>query len=290
MVNSSRVYTALGASLAISGACTFALAHLIQAHRSASKVADLPYVTLARDLKAGELIKADALEIYKWPGDHPLSGAFLKPADVLGRAVLYPLAKGEPILDRDLAAPGAGAGLAAKIPEGMRAIALRSDEIVGVAGFLTPGSHVDVLVTYHGTSSPDPVTTTVLEDSEVVAVGQRAQPDPEGKPNTVTVVTLLLSPDEAERAVMASTQGTVHFVLRNGSDRGHSAAQPLLLSMLAGGAAPPSPEIKSPSAPAQVARLVPPTRPAATRAAEGGIETVLGGDGGAAKAEGPGQP
>ena len=276
MVNSSRLFAALAASLAISGACTFALAHMIEAHRTPPHLPDLQYVTSARDLKAGELLKADAFQVASWPGDRPLSGAMLKPADVLGRVVLFPLAKGEPILDRDLAAAGAGSGLAAKIPEGMRAIALRSDEVVGVAGFLNPGSHVDVLVTYHSSASPDPITTTALEDAEVVAVGQRAQPDPEGKPNTVTVVTLLLSPEEAERAVMASTQGSVHFVLRNGSDRGHSEARPLLLSMLAGGGLPaPSPAAPRPAEVAQLTSL-PVHKPAApARDGDFGVQTIL---------------
>ena len=82
-----------------------------------------------------------------------------------------------------------------------------------------PGTHVDVLVTLHLSTQPDPVTSTVLQDAEVLATGQKTEPDPEGKPTTATVVTLLVKPEDAERVVLASTQGTVHFVLRNGVDR-----------------------------------------------------------------------
>jgi pilus assembly protein CpaB len=157
---------------------------------------------------------------------------------VLGREVLFPLDKGQPILDKYLSAPGSGMGLAGKIPDGMRAIALRSDEVVGVAGFLLPGSRLDVLVTYRTEGSPEPRTSTVLQNAEVLATGHQVQPDPEGKPATVTVVTLLLTPGEAERAVLASTQGSIHFVLRNGSDTQRTQTSPVVLSQLSGNPAP----------------------------------------------------
>ena len=121
-----------------------------------------------------------------------------------------------------------------KIPDGMRALALRTDEIVGVAGFLLPGTHVDVLVTLHPANSPDPVTATVLQDAQILATGQKTEPDPEGKPTTATVVTILVNPQDAERVVLASTQGSIHFVLRNGSDREQVKGPPVLLSQLSG--------------------------------------------------------
>jgi pilus assembly protein CpaB len=133
--------------------------------------------------------------------------------------VLYPLAQGEPILDRDLAAAGSGAGLSAKIPEGMRAISLKSDEVVGVAGFLLPGTHVDVLETNRSNGGSAATTFTVLQDVEILAAGQKIEPDPEGKATHVNVVTLLLKPEDAEKVVLASSEGVIHFVLRNGSDR-----------------------------------------------------------------------
>jgi pilus assembly protein CpaB len=157
---------------------------------------------------------------------------------VLGREVLFPLDKGQPILDRYLSAPGSGTGLAGKIPDGMRAIALRSDEVVGVAGFLLPGSRLDVLVTYRTDGSSEPRTSTVLQNAEVLAAGHQVQPDPEGKPASVTVVTLLLKPEDAERAVLASTQGSIHFVLRNGSDTERTQTSPVLMSQLSSSLAP----------------------------------------------------
>ncbi|HEY0784402.1 MAG TPA: Flp pilus assembly protein CpaB [Acidobacteriaceae bacterium] len=257
-----RMVFALACALVISGGCTYLLSRRLAVPVRAQSVPDLMYAAAAHSLQAGELLKPDSVELVAWPGNRPVSGAFFKPAEIVGRAVLYPLGKGEPILERDLSASGAGVGLAAQIPSGMRATALRSDEVAGVAGFLTPGSHVDVLVTFKSSLSPDPSTATVLQNAAVLAVGQRAQPDPEGKPTSVAVVTLLLTPEEAERAVLASSQGSVHFVLRNGADDGRPENTPMLLSMLAGA----SPVVK--------VERTPFAHPAAPKYE--GIETVLG--------------
>jgi len=262
-----RIAGALAASLAISAVCTFLLARSMRNQITPAKTPDLLYAAPSRALQAGEILKPESLEMVSWPNSRPLHGAFAKTDGLLGRALLFPLEKDQPILDQDVSAAGVSPGLAAKIPAGMRAIALRSDEVVGVAGFLTPGSHVDVLGTFHTANSPDPVTSIVLENAEVLAVGQRAQPDPEGKPSpAVTVVTLLLTPEEAERAVLATSQGSVHFVLRNGADLDEYKGTPMMLSMLSGVAAPAKPAVEAPPHA--------PVRIAAPREAE--IETVLG--------------
>jgi pilus assembly protein CpaB len=153
--------------------------------------------------------------------------------------VLYPLPEGEPILERQLAAAGAGAGLTAKIPAGMRAISVRSDDVVGVAGFLLPGTHVDVLMTYHTIVSPEPQTLTVLQDVVVLTAGQQTHPEPDGKPISVNVVTLLLNPEDAEKVVLATNLGVIYFVLRNGADGEQALSPPVGLDQLAGAAALP---------------------------------------------------
>jgi pilus assembly protein CpaB len=194
----------------------------------------MQYVAPSRALEVDEVLTKENTELVNWPGDAPLDGAFKAIGDAAGREVLFPLAKGQPVLERDLSAPGAGAGLAGKIPNGMRAVALRSDEIVGVAGFLVPGSHLDVLVTYSPDHVAEPLTATVLENALVIAAGHQIEPDPSAKTPDATVVTLLLTPDQAQRAVLASTQGAIHFVLRNGGDGSLSADAPVRLSQLAG--------------------------------------------------------
>ncbi len=191
------------------------------------------YVAALHSLEPGEMLLKTNLTLVDWSAGK-LDGGFVKPDDLVGRAVLYPLAAGEPILDRQLAAAGAGLGLSTRIPDGMRAISLKTDQVVGVAGFLLPGTRVDVLVTFRTPEQPDPVTSTVLQDAQVIAAGQKTQPDPEGKPTTVDVVTLLVKPMDAERVTLASQQGTVHFILRNGSDHEQIEDKPAELSQLGG--------------------------------------------------------
>jgi len=232
-MNARRLSTAFTIALTVSGLCTWLLSRKMSTHAE-QRIPDLHYAAPAKPLQAGEVLKAESLQLVSWPADKPVADTFVKADDLIGRTLLYPMDKGQPITEKFLSAPGSGVGLAGKIPAGMRAIALRSDEVMGVAGFLFPGSHVDVLVTYRSDKSPEPITLTVLQDSEVLAAGQKIQPDPEGKPVTATVVTLLLTPDEAQRAVLASTQGAIHFVLRSGSDKAHVQEAPLGLSRLSG--------------------------------------------------------
>ncbi len=227
-MKTKRIATALFLSLVASGFGTLMLSRQMKASATRSPATSF-YVAASRDLDPGEVLSSTDLQVVPWPKSMPLSGAFEKPADLVGRAVLSPLGKGAPFLPRDVSEAGSGAGLAARIPDGMRAIALRSDEVVGVGGFLNPGSHVDVLVTYHSQGLAEANTATALQNAVVLAAGQRVQPDPSGKPSSVTVVTLLLSPEDAQRAVLASTQGTVHFVLRNGSDKAVNMMTPIQL-------------------------------------------------------------
>ncbi|WP_263356069.1 Flp pilus assembly protein CpaB [Acidicapsa ligni] len=194
--------------------------------------ARLSYMATAHEVEAGQTLRAEDLKPIDWPSAIPLVGTFTKPQDVVGRTVLYPLASGEPILDKQLAAPGSGAGLSRKVPDGMRALSLKSDQVVGVAGFLFPGTHVDVLVTYVVPASNSPITSTVLQNAEILAAGLKMEPDPKGQPAPVDVVTLLVSPEDAQRVVLASTQGRVHFVLRNGRDNEQVKEQPVQMSAL----------------------------------------------------------
>ncbi len=233
-MNARVLSTAFLAALAIAALSTWVLSRKIGAQVE-HRVPDHRYVAPAKALQAGEVLKPGDLELVSWPANNQIAGAFVKPEDLVGRSVLYPMDKDQPITDKFLATLGSGIGLAGKIPTGMRAIALRSDEVMGVAGFLFPGSHLDVLVTYRTENSPEPTTLTVLQDAEVLAAGQKVQPDPEGKPVTATVVTLLLTPEDAQRAVLASTQGAIHFVLRSGSDKVRVEEAPLALSQLSGG-------------------------------------------------------
>jgi pilus assembly protein CpaB len=263
-MNAKRLTISLIIALAVSGLFTFWLSKRVAKAAHVAAVPKKLYVAAGEKLEAGALLKPGNLESVEWLSSSPLEGGFTKVEDVTGRTVLYPLAKGEPILDRHLAVAGAGVGLTANIPTGMRAISVRSDEVVGVAGFLLPGAHVDVLLTYHTDKSPDQRTATVLQDVVILAAGQQIHPDPENKPTTVAVVTLLLKPDDAERVVLATSLGAIHFVLRNGADRQQTDSPSIGLDQLTGTAM---------TSPPPVAGTVAKVRPAPKQYE---VETILG--------------
>jgi pilus assembly protein CpaB len=195
----------------------------------------------ANDLPAGVALSAKDVVLIDWPSDVPLQGSFNKADAVIGHPLLHSLGPKEPILQRDLAVEGSGIGLATKIPPGMRATAIRSNEIVGVAGFLYPGSHVDVLATYNLPGANSSLTQTVLQDVEVLTAGQTIEPDPQGKPQQVSVVTLLLSPENSQKLQLASTQGSIQFVLRNGTDTKSIDLHPTRVDQLIAAVKPPDP-------------------------------------------------
>jgi len=266
-LNTKRVLISLTLALFVSVLCTWLVSRRLTAPVAVKQQPDARYAAPSRDLQAGEVLKSSDLEVVAWPGNAPIEGAFTQAAEAIGREALFPLEKGQPILDRELSAAGSGTGLASRIPDGMRAVALRSDEVVGVAGFLFPGSHLDVLVTYHSDVAAEPMTATVLQNAVVLAAGHQIEPDPKGTVADVTVVTLLLTPVQAERAVLASTQGAIHFVLRNDGDTSHSEGAPLLLSQLSG---------EPPALVRSIDHTVAPATAAAPK--RQGIEVVLGGD------------
>src|ERR1700687_1890705 len=139
-------------------------------------------VASANDLPAGVALSAKDVVLIDWPSDVPLAGSSNKVDAVIGHPLLRSMGPKEPILLRDLGVEGSGVGLSPKIPPGMRATAIRSNEIVGVAGFLYPGSHVDVMCTINMPNNVGNLTQTVLQDVEVLTAGQTIEPDPQGKP------------------------------------------------------------------------------------------------------------
>src|SRR5271165_785794 len=236
-MNPRRLVIALLIALLLSGGMTFFISRKV-ANRSTARPQTLRYVAASRAIQSGEVLKPDNLSLVDWPETVPVQGGFKKPDELVGRSVIYPVAGGQPILDTYLAAPGSGIGLTVKIPEGMRATSVRSDEVVGVAGFLFPGSHVDVLVTLHSDKTMTQATQIVLQDVEVLTTGQNIEPDPQGKAQAANVVTLLLTPQDAQKLVLAASQGSVQFVLRNGADRGHVKPVPVGIAALSGQGTP----------------------------------------------------
>ena len=191
----------------------------------------------AVDLQPGTVLTAANLTLVDWPTNIPVEGAAKTPDELIGRIVLFTVAQKVPIRQNMLAPQGSGLGLAAKIPGGMRALAVKTNELNNVSGFLFPGSRVDVLVTMRPSNGRDAMTTTVLQDVLVLSTGAKLEPDAGGKPQSVKEVkdvTVLVTPEEAAKLVLAVEQGTVQFVLRNGADEDQQSAKTVELRELQG--------------------------------------------------------
>jgi pilus assembly protein CpaB len=178
-------------------------------------------IAASGDIKLGTVLAASNLTTIEIAGAIP-KGAILKPELAIGRGVVSNLYQGEPIRDSRLAAVGAGGGLAATIRQGMRACAVKVDDVVGVAGFVTPGERVDVLISGVPPGANNPVdgsqVRTLLQNLEVLSAGTDIQKDGEGKPKQVQVVNLLVTPEQAESLSLASSQTHIQLVLRNPLD------------------------------------------------------------------------
>jgi len=176
------------------------------------------------NLAAGSRIAPADLRIAEYPvGDLP-DGTFQGMADLVGRGVIVPIHKNELVLASKLASAKGGAGLPSLIPSGKRAVSVQVNEVISVAGFVAPGTHVDVLLTGRPSTggAQDAMTTTVLENVEVLAAGQEMQQNPDGgKPRTVTAITLLVTPEEAQKLTLASSEGHIQLALRNPLDGDH---------------------------------------------------------------------
>lgn len=217
-----RILSVLAFAVAVSAIATFALYQLITSSLVANaKPATVNVMVAARTLDVGALIKETDVRTIETAGKVP-AGSLQDPRHAIGRGVVAAIYEGEPILEARLAPVGAGAGLAATIPSGMRAVAVRVNEVVGVAGFVSPGQHVDVLIAGNppGGSSANlgALTKTLLQNISVLSAGQNIQKDPEGKPVTVQVVNLLVTPEQAEVLSLASNETRIQLVLRNPMD------------------------------------------------------------------------
>lgn len=176
-------------------------------------------VVASQALPFGALISSESIKTIRVPETLFPKGGFSRTEDVLGRSVVSPIEPDEPVVEVRIAPKGSGVGLAPMIPPGLRAIAVKVNEVVGVAGFVLPGMRVDVLVTGRPPGLNDTVTTTVLQNIPVLSAGQSIQVDTKGQPISATVVTLLVSPPQAEALTLANSEGHVQLVLRNNSDQ-----------------------------------------------------------------------
>jgi pilus assembly protein CpaB len=211
------------------------------------------------NLSLGRQLRREDLAAIDWPVASVPEGSFEDPAAIVDRGLIVSVVKNEPILPAKLASKEAGAGLPPIIPPGKRALSVRVNEVIGVAGYVLPGTRVDVVATANPTSRSEDITTkVVLQNVEVLAAGTRLEQDtPDGKPMQVTVVTLLVTPDESERLALASTEGKIQLALRNPMDTATLVTPGVKPGILLGMSRPAA-MVRRPAAPGQPAPPPPP--------------------------------
>ena len=186
--------------------------------RTVSSEPGIDVIVAANDLQVGARVEEHDIKIIRIPVSDLPAGAPRKRSDVLGHGVIIPITKGEFILPTKLAGENAGAGLPSLIPPGMRAVSVRVNDVVAVAGFVTPGTRVDVLLTGSPGGGTDQQTTTVLQNIAVLASGHTLERTATGEAQNTPVITLLVSPDDAQRLTLASAEGHIQLALRNPLD------------------------------------------------------------------------
>jgi pilus assembly protein CpaB len=217
----TRIFAVLAIAVLAGGGLAYGTYNFMQ-NAPAKTVATptQPVVVAAANLQLGSELRKEDLKVVNFPSGQAPEGAFPKPADLVGRGLIVPVVAWEPILAAKLASKEAGAGLPPVIPEGMRAVSVRVNEVIGVAGYVLPGTRVDVLATANPTNErADTTTKLILANVQVLTAGTRIEDQDKGKPMQVTVVTLLVTPEQAEHLALASTEGKIQLALRNPLDQ-----------------------------------------------------------------------
>ncbi len=242
-------------ALGLSAVVTYLIYRELNSRMVTEEVVTNQLVIASEELGVGVPLEPQHLKIIDWPGD-PLEGSYATTDELIGRGVLFPIQMNEPLLDAKLTAPGSGAGLAATIPEGKRALSVRVNDVVGVAGFVLPGTRVDIILSGSVGGKGIDVSKIVLENVQVLSAGQNVEYDSSGKAQKVPVVTVLLTPEEAQKLTLATIDGRIRLALRNPLDLEIAEPKPTRRSELYAGAAPPRPPRPTP-----IKRLVISTTP-----------------------------
>ena len=231
-----RLVSVLCFALIVASVTSFLVYRLIlvrvQSQSQGKTVATSKLIVAKHDLQVGALIHDSDVDEVAWGGPIP-DDAVKDRAEIVGRGVIANVFQSEPILERRLAPRGAGAGLAATIPIGMRAVAMRVNEVVGLAGFVLPGMRVDVLIAGNVPGSTSTLCRTVLQNIEVLSAGQKIDKSSDSKPESAQVVNLLVTPDQAEILNLAS-DSRVQLVLRNPMDTKSQVTPGISLAKLYG--------------------------------------------------------
>lgn len=206
------------------------------------EVATKQAVVASSHLKTGSLITRDNVKLVDWPARTQIVGGFESIDQVVDRGLLTTVSENEPLTETKLAPKEAGAGLPPSIPPGMRAMSVKVNEVIGVAGYVVAGTNVDVLVTLRqqGQARQESLSRVVVSNVQVLTAGQNTDPGSSDKgPITSTVVTLLVTPKDAERITLAQSEGTLMLALRNPLDLEPTTTPGVRTAGLFSGDAPP---------------------------------------------------
>ena len=218
-----RVFLVLALAVTAGGVFAFGTYNYVnKLPKQSASMATKPVVVASTDLDVGAEITRDDIRVIDWPASSVPQQAIADPKDVVGRGLVLPVIQNEPILPMKLASKDAGSGLPPAIPPGLRAVSVRVNEVIGVAGYVLPGTRVDVLATVNPTGQGGDITSKViLTNVQVLAAGTKIERDvKDNKPMPVNVVTMLVAPDESERLTLAATEGKIQLALRNPLDTG----------------------------------------------------------------------
>ena len=216
-----RIFIVLTLAVAAGGTFAFGTYQYMQSTPTAAPVAvptrDVVVATI--DLQLGSELRQEHLRAIKWPAESVPAGAFSDPNELVGRGLVQPVVADEAFLPSKLSPIEAGAGLPPVIPEGFRAMSVRVNDVIGVAGYVLPGTRVDVVATVNPTTQTTGMTSKViLANVLVLAAGTKIEQDENDEPMAVSVVTLQVDPEQAERLTLASSEGKIQLALRNPLD------------------------------------------------------------------------
>ena len=240
MNRSTRTLLVLVLSVAVAGLATAFVYRAVQRIPVREVEVKNYHVTVAaKSLPIGTMLTPSDVKLVAWPASSPVPGAYTKIEEVANRGLIAPVAENEPLTASKLASPEAGAGLPPTIPTGMRAISVKVNEVIGVAGFVVPGTRVDVVVTL--SKKDDGLSRVVVTNVQVLTAGTRYDQEQakDGKPVPSTVVTLLVTPEDAERIALASAEGSIMLTLRNPLDTEATLTKGTRMASLMGAPDPP---------------------------------------------------
>lgn len=230
-MNRSRLLMIGGLALAVGLLVSFTVYNKLRAMTGANNQQLVQVVVAANDVQIGSKLTDHDVRLAAFPQTSIPPGAFTRISQVRDRGVILPISRGDFVLPDKLADANAGAGLPSMIPQGMRAVSVRVNDVVSVAGFVQPGTRVDVLATgIHGGGESQ--TTTVLENVAVIAVGRSLLDRVTGDTQNNGVITLLVSPDDAQKLTLASQEGRIQLALRNPLDTRKESIGPTRTSSL----------------------------------------------------------